>query len=595
MQLPPLPATLPTIAPLPAGPAEAGPAGFDSLLAAAIGAAPGGATLPAPAPDADAEALVDTMPSALPQTEMVRDPLVPDTRWPGNGAPPEALGVLPKADNVALATPFAAPVPPLPALMPWLATGSSAGMDPETTVPQPPAIGRGSVDDAAGTPLTPSSVAASSAPSLPATAPGTDDTEDPAGGSPMRAATSLAPATGSTAPAATADPPESAPRRTPAHARHPVPNAPGGLTRTGPAVDSAPPMPADRGTVPLATPAPAGRSLEITPAPTAPAVSAPAQGPAAPTQAVTTGAAAAVATTIIRSAEPKGQRAAAPSLQAAVVPEAALTLNAATAAGAAPAEALQPQGAVASGAVPAPPERVTPSPKPPATAPATAPATPPSAETVAPSDEMPPGAKRAEAASPPSGLPGKSQGQPTGEPPQPATGQASPGPGLGPGPASDPLAMRAQAHATPRPPSVPVSQQIMPVIVTLAAAQPGAPGAVTVTLDPVELGRIEVTVRTGKDAHARIHVVAERPETLLLLLRDQAALDRAMAQAGIGTEGRTLSFDLGSGGRGDDARPSHDGAGRPAATGTARGVGQAETIDETPRRRSALGALDIAV
>ena len=202
----------------------------------------------------------------------------------------------------------------------------------------------------------------------------------------------------------------------------------------------------------------------------------------------------------------------------------------------------------------------------------------------------------ADGGSPQPRAPGDTQGTLPGAATQTPTGQTAAQPGLGP--AGPPVAQAAapQAQAAARPAPATPAQQLMPVLVTLAAGAAGSSGAVTVTLDPVELGRVEISVRTERDARARIQVTAERPETLLLLLRDQASLDRALAQAGIGAEGRTLSFDLAAGdGRGQGEGPARDGGGRP---GSPRITSEAETAltpVETTRRRSARGALDIAV
>ena len=69
--------------------------------------------------------------------------------------------------------------------------------------------------------------------------------------------------------------------------------------------------------------------------------------------------------------------------------------------------------------------------------------------------------------------------------------------------------------------------------------------ALTIALDPVELGRVEVSIGQGKEA-GQVRIVAERPETLALLQRDQRDLDRALNQAGLGDMARSLSFSLAS-------------------------------------------------
>ena len=107
-----------------------------------------------------------------------------------------------------------------------------------------------------------------------------------------------------------------------------------------------------------------------------------------------------------------------------------------------------------------------------------------------------------------------------------------------------------------REPSITPTHQIAPLAVALFAG--GADDdSISLTLDPAELGRVEISIeRTGGSAHVR--VVAERPDTLLLLQRDHRELDRLLGQAGIGEDGRQLSFGLASDGRGrqpkDDER-----------------------------------------
>ena len=97
----------------------------------------------------------------------------------------------------------------------------------------------------------------------------------------------------------------------------------------------------------------------------------------------------------------------------------------------------------------------------------------------------------------------------------------------------------------PRPNSTVVwpARQIAPFAVALAL---GSDASLTVTLDPVELGRVEVSIeRSGTEATIRI--MAERPETLALLQRDSRELERALSDAGLAEGGTSMSFSLGGG------------------------------------------------
>jgi Meckel syndrome type 1 protein len=170
-------------------------------------------------------------------------------------------------------------------------------------------------------------------------------------------------------------------------------------------------------------------------------------------------------------------------------------------------------------------------------------------------------------------------------PAQPALGVALPDGGL----------QRAEAPvqgAAPREASPPPARQLAPVVVSLALG--GGDEALTIALDPGELGRVEVSIGQGKEA-GQIRIVAERPETLALLQRDQRELDRALNQAGLGDMARSLSFSLAS----DQGRQQQQGA---PHQGGHRFSGQGQAIEaDRPLipipnpARSATSLLDIAV
>jgi len=137
-------------------------------------------------------------------------------------------------------------------------------------------------------------------------------------------------------------------------------------------------------------------------------------------------------------------------------------------------------------------------------------------------------------------------------------------------------------------------QQVAPVVIALAHA-PQHGGRITVTLQPEQLGRVEIHLRQQPDAGASVHLVAERPETLALLQRDASQLDRALGQAGITVPQGGLSFALaggdGGGGRSGGQRPG--GRGRTGGDWL-EGEGALGSLDAAPRRL-VLSLLDIAV
>jgi len=77
-----------------------------------------------------------------------------------------------------------------------------------------------------------------------------------------------------------------------------------------------------------------------------------------------------------------------------------------------------------------------------------------------------------------------------------------------------------------------------------AAAQPNAAQHLTIQLDPGELGRVQVHIERTPNGPARVELVVERPDTLLMLLRDQPQLHRALDLAGVPAADRSLQFQL---------------------------------------------------
>jgi flagellar hook-length control protein FliK len=108
----------------------------------------------------------------------------------------------------------------------------------------------------------------------------------------------------------------------------------------------------------------------------------------------------------------------------------------------------------------------------------------------------------------------------------PATGPAAP----------TPSALAASSES-PSP-----AQQAVSALVSLGGGQGSR--QVTVRLDPPELGRLQIRLVQSKDGPAQVTVTAERSQTLDLLVRDQTRLSRALDQAGVPAEGRSVTFHL---------------------------------------------------
>ena len=65
-----------------------------------------------------------------------------------------------------------------------------------------------------------------------------------------------------------------------------------------------------------------------------------------------------------------------------------------------------------------------------------------------------------------------------------------------------------------------------------------------IRLDPPELGRIQVNLEVDRDGNVTSRLIADRPDTLDLLRRDTAGLERALQDAGLKTANNSLQFSL---------------------------------------------------
>lgn len=65
-----------------------------------------------------------------------------------------------------------------------------------------------------------------------------------------------------------------------------------------------------------------------------------------------------------------------------------------------------------------------------------------------------------------------------------------------------------------------------------------------IRLDPPELGRIDVKLNVDRNGNVSTHLTADRADTLDLLKRDQASLERALQDSGLKTSDNALQFSL---------------------------------------------------
>ncbi|RDD63643.1 flagellar hook-length control protein FliK [Ferruginivarius sediminum] len=158
-------------------------------------------------------------------------------------------------------------------------------------------------------------------------------------------------------------------------------------------------------------------------------------------------------------------------------------------------------------------------------------------------------------------------------------------------------AAEAQApnHArTPAP--LPVQEQVA-VQIQRAAGQ--GQQRLNIRLHPAELGRIEVKLDVGDDGAVRAVLAVDKAETLDMLQRDTRGLEKALQNAGLKTDGGSLSFNL----RGEQGGQDQFGNGggnhhhgtSPAGLGSEEGSVPETVADVPPSLRLSDDGLDIRV
>ena len=137
----------------------------------------------------------------------------------------------------------------------------------------------------------------------------------------------------------------------------------------------------------------------------------------------------------------------------------------------------------------------------------------------------------------------------------------------------------------------PAAQQ---VAVQIAKAADDGVDRIRIQLNPAELGRVDVRLEVGHDGRVQAVVTADRAETLDMLRRDVAGLEKALAEAGLKADTGGLSFSLRGDGDPGGFAGGDDGFGGPD-NGPEDDVPGAEIVAQGGRMIAADGALDIRV
>jgi flagellar hook-length control protein FliK len=102
----------------------------------------------------------------------------------------------------------------------------------------------------------------------------------------------------------------------------------------------------------------------------------------------------------------------------------------------------------------------------------------------------------------------------------------------------------ASAASTLQPSPQPVAVPLSGVAIEIAGKALAGKNRFEIRLDPPELGRIEVRLDVDRDGNVTSRLTVDRPDTLDLLRRDAAGLERALQDAGLKTANNGLQFSL---------------------------------------------------
>ncbi len=116
---------------------------------------------------------------------------------------------------------------------------------------------------------------------------------------------------------------------------------------------------------------------------------------------------------------------------------------------------------------------------------------------------------------------------------------------------------------------------------TLNKMAKDGPTEMTIQMDPPELGRVLAKLQFGKDKTVKAVLTIEKPETYTMLIRDAAALERALQNAGLNTDSASLSFELAQDGSAFNSNNDGKGGGEPSGRNALSGVNDNDDIIQT--------------
>lgn len=165
----------------------------------------------------------------------------------------------------------------------------------------------------------------------------------------------------------------------------------------------------------------------------------------------------------------------------------------------------------------------------------------PSRPTFAPPSDTPPDPVRTDATPPERAAAAPADPRPP-EPAEATVGTGDLPPGATPAHVTRPDPAADQRSASP-PPAVQIADRLVPTLSRVEATGLGT-RHLTLHLDPVELGQVQIRIERMPDMPARVQILVERPETLAMLRQDQAMLEQALDRAGVRGADREIALDL---------------------------------------------------
>jgi hypothetical protein len=100
-----------------------------------------------------------------------------------------------------------------------------------------------------------------------------------------------------------------------------------------------------------------------------------------------------------------------------------------------------------------------------------------------------------------------------------------------------------------------------------------------IELDPPELGRVRIQMIAEGDGKVKAQLSFDKPETFLMMQRDAAQLEKALAEAGIDMGDNTLEFSLSSDNQGENHGDGDNNKGQHGASSGADGAGDDHAQD----------------